>query len=859
MNVRSEIRRRSGSSADTDPPIPSQRPVSTTGNLPVPVNASRQEAVDKASQLPLPPPLPPKPAFARASAIPKPPPLPPKHESARAPRVIGPHQRPNRQSHNGQVVAAEFAARGEAPYVSYGAGLAESSAKSSSHRRLQSLSTKEDTTNLTTSSSSAFLPVAAAEHRRASSVPIPFPPPPCTLRECGMTRLFARGKTDSKDLLSAGQPSSVATGIDKVRVPKSSRAEVEVGAASIEKSRNPVDLDKFFYDDSDEPVRCSQYQGLRQGGEVWAVVDHVVNASDAKSPEWLTAVELLVGMIVSAAIESIETGNGILLEVVRRMKKGSTDIRAGIFTLLLNIGAQASFAGGVWRDVERIALSVFSRVVEEMDVEGIETAWNRGRNLIEPNTTHTDFSEDAAYVWGTAIKCGIALLGGGRRFGDMTHAYVAAYDTHLQWSQSVSLKNSGPAVSLKALVALGKHIQPETHPVVERVIVGEGVWRGFRGSFDEEDDMIRMNVDEDKLYTAHGGVQEIIGLYIGCRSILSRRRLFALILEVAVARVLSRASSTGDSDMSVSEEQVNWLYALLRSNDAGDALVSTFRLGPHPDFVTDVLRHLLFEPLASSGPSASIVGRKRVNALSLADTTALPPRSGAESLLSSPAGYLSQEERCIIAAKEHRDAVVVANRLLHKKFVLGVLMQLESMAKSFSNQYRHNNSRDLLTLSGRVEAKVSEIRLHGRSSSLRTSKQIWLSLHAVIVSELSENEICPREIISVIEKLFSVILRPNPFSSVLTEGADCEPDALLAGERRVLWHTSAESAELLTSLLRVSTKCGNTKYVSDLRQSLVEILGCSTACIHRASEFVDDKDDLVAYRARCIGSFASRP
>jgi hypothetical protein len=62
----------------------------------------------------------------------------------------------------------------------------------------------------------------------------------------------------------------------------------------------------------------------------------------------------------------------------------------------------------------------------------------------------------------------------------------------------------------------------------------------FLGSFEQDDDVDGIQVDEDELSAAHGGVQAIIELYIRMRSLTAQRRLLYLILEVAVSRVHRR-------------------------------------------------------------------------------------------------------------------------------------------------------------------------------------------------------------------------------------------------------------------------------------------------------------------------------
>ena len=68
------------------------------------------------------------------------------------------------------------------------------------------------------------------------------------------------------------------------------------------------------------------------------------------------------------------------------------------------------------------------------------------------------------------------------------------------------------------------------------MVVCEGAFMGL--SEDEDDvDVVRIQIDEDKLYAIHGGVPTITGVYTREWFLTVRRRLLALILEVAISRV----------------------------------------------------------------------------------------------------------------------------------------------------------------------------------------------------------------------------------------------------------------------------------------------------------------------------------
>jgi hypothetical protein len=122
----------------------------------------------------------------------------------------------------------------------------------------------------------------------------------------------------------------------------------------------------------------------------------------------------------------------------------------------------------------------------------------------------------------------------------------------------------------------------------------------FLGSFEEDDDVDGIQVDEDELSAAgHGGVPAIIELYIRMRSLTAKRRLFYLILR---SGRLSRASTGACFECSQFEGKhalflasSDWPYGFLRANDGGDVMVKVFRVGPERTFVMDSPRHFLFQ------------------------------------------------------------------------------------------------------------------------------------------------------------------------------------------------------------------------------------------------------------------------
>jgi hypothetical protein len=574
-----------------------------------------------------------------------------------------------------------------------------------------------------------------------------------------------------------------------------------------------------------------------------AVVDQVVDGHPVGSKRWRSALEVLVGVVVNACIDDAESGTVLLNDVTKRMRRGDASMRAAVFALLFNVAIQSAFAGPAWRVVEKIVLGVFSTVVENMEVLHVK----EGDSLTRPkrdDDTH-EIKGDSQCVWDNALKCFFALAAGGSR-----NSNLATGGIEKKMGRSCGRPTcSGSVITLGAMVALARHISPKTHPCVERILIGDGLWRGFRGDFEEDDDAIRVNVDEDSLYAQYGGADAISEVYARVRSLTARRRLFALILEVAVSRVHKRACASS-LDVEVNwEEQANWLYGLLRAYDAGDAMVTIFRLGPEPAFVIDTLRHMLFEPLAANSSGSCVLNAAGSGASGRGDEKL---RSSIFPQDSTVTGHSSVEMKLWAAANDHRTSVIAANRAMYKPFVIGVLMELESMAIAFQKNPRRCDVRNPNDRVYELEAKVITLRSEGLSKSLRSLRQVWQGLHSS-VSKLAHRAADENEIIMIIDAVLSIALLPGAYRNMLSESADYEAEALLSSERRVLAHGSCvEGVKTLVQLLHLANLDPGSRYLSEQRQCLVELLGSSQDQGQLARQFREDPDPFVAHRAAVI-------
>jgi hypothetical protein len=707
-----------------------------------------------------------------------------------------------------------------------------------------------------------------------------------------MSQLFVRGRAESKDFstLQAKQSASPRNGnrpfalnrSASAIVPLSTAFDVEFGAAGIARQRTrDAGFSKVeaLYVDGSLPCAalCGGYPGSQPGGEMWSVVEQVVNAPDVSARSWFLALEVLIGIVINATVDNFDTGHGLCTEVVRRMQERPPPVAAGIFTFLTNLGAQAVFAGQQWRDVECMVISIFNDVVEAADrkcpvwssIWGCDAsaAMDSGSDGVycvrddSGGVVNAGGCRTHALFWERALKCATALLGSRSLCGNIAIAVTPGKQLPpdsprrilVPWIPGRGLDASGAVVSLHALVALARHMPPSTHPAVERLIVGDGVWRGFRGAFEEDDDMIRPTIDEDRTYSAVGGVHTVIGLFVQCRSITTRRRMFALIAEVAVARALERSQTLRARELPATEDDANSLFSILRAYDAGDALATAFRLGPGPSFVMDILRHILFEPLSAKTSAPVPLLAAGAGGSGFADNFPGEGRRPTNFMLGQGpvvCSILSADNKELHARKELRLATIAANKVLHKRFVLNVLIELESMARSYSSGRASHRASGGLHIAEVVEMTIAGLRREGRANSLRSVRHVWHTLHDALMDRLSDDQLCCGDAITVIEQVLSVALLPFPFSNIASEGYDSEGEALLGGERRLIGCTSSiEAADLIAGLLRASTPLIGARYVSELRQSLIEILSTSGSSSARLPLFVDDADPMVAYRA----------
>lgn len=691
-----------------------------------------------------------------------------------------------------------------------------------------------------------------------------------SLRELGLSKAFSRGRGDSREISTifgfsrnSGDPGrsssavtstlhdgSVSPFASRFSVPRCTPFDARVGASGINAKRKKHDdtTTARKIEGPPDPIEV-EAAGRNGSHELNALLDHAYSAPSAL-PDNDAVLQRIAGHVVGTAFDDIGRAAHQLSDISTKMLSRGGHVSASFFRLLQSIVTRTPYASDQFRDVEWLTVATLSRAVKEMDRrEEADAGWGRMSHLgvAADRRTLTDIDDKHDEAWESALECGVFLL------TDASVRHVATHDAPYTSGDGprIGIDRRRAALELHALVALTRHILPRTHPRIERVLVGESVWHGFRGSFEEDDDVIRSNVDEDAVYASHGGIQAIIDLYIRVRSLVARRRMFALILEVAVSRVRSRAANAGDSELVASPEQVNWLYGLLRANDAGDAFVPLFRSGPDSSFVMDVVRHLLFEPLSASSAGSNILAaaQRTSQQLESARDDAWPnDYSGGAHLQSG----LDLNSRTVTAAHAHRDGVVVANGLLHKRFVLSTLMQLETMARTSARQFQDRPLHVETTAAEEIEAKLCDFRRDGRSGTLRSSRPIWQGLLPLVQNfvRLDRSE---ADIITTIENMFSVLLLPMPFASSLSESVDTEAEALLAGERRMLAHsTSAESAELLVLMLHMSSTCRPGDYVSELRQGLLEYLGASPAKGYLVEQFANDEDAYVAYRARVI-------
>lgn len=801
-----------------------------------------------------PPPLPPKPSYARGPDLPRPappPPLPPKPDSARAPRLPELPPRPVKTPSLSASPVGSDSARANAnrarrqqdvslplppflppprrplPPLPPGAVPGE--------RRLNDSWTETVPVALDgllaqtefpqppeRSIFSECVPAAATEALNEGgplanaaigeisaldppTFEVPMPPPPHSFCDCAVATLFPPPTAEFLSVRST--PAGVAS--THFRLSPESLDDVHAGSISIERKRargtraNPHARGA--------PVPWRPYVGEEPGAEVWTVLNEVVNVRSVSSPEWSIAAQLLVGFVISASLDSYEAGHGLLSEIVRRMRASTyTALRAAVFTVLINVFGQISFTsadGGATNSIEKVAADVLSEVLVVMD--GVEQ---------DPS------------VWEKATRCMLLFVNGNDW---MLHC----------------------AISTEALIALTLHLDPLLHPDVDHILIADGLCHRFGQGKNAKP---RHDVDEVSMYAATGGARVLLDLYVHTASLSARRRLFRLIVEVAVSRAFSLdegLQKAGDV-----EKQTEWLVVLLESHDVGNAMVLTFRFGSRPNFVMDTIRRLLFAPLMSTASSKGDGQSQNRSGLKV------PVNTFGEKLASQDFSDSHENDSAAkaryVATTLYTRAVRAANHLLHKRFVLSVLCELEKMAEAHSRRYatieehRHAEEWAILQDAGR---QLYAMRDAGHAISQRTVTQELQKLFTAVAGFVTLGA-SPESVIRLADLVLeSFLVAPmfSSFASGMNENAVCNSAAslFLAGRRLVARDMVARAnPAMFVNLLKLLEHSWQRRHVSEVRQCLIELIGVVPERASMLTDFSHDPDAAIVYRASLLYS-----
>lgn len=553
------------------------------------------------------------------------------------------------------------------------------------------------------------------------------------------------------------------------------------------------------------PIPWNFYNGTKKNHEVWNVLREYLTNVSLKSHGRARALQLLTGYVVSACLESTDVGIGVLSEIVRRMRGAERSERDGsVFTLLINIASHTSFVQRAsWHSVEHVTRKVFSDVVEGM----------HGR-------------QDDNVMWERALRCFIVLL--------------KASDQH-----------PSNDISTKCIMALSLHIGDLTHADVGHVLISNGLCHRLRRS--REDGDVWTTLDENVLEEI-GGIDTITTLFVDTTSTSATRDLFSIIFDVAVIDTVTVMTSDSEDTL---REQAAALKSYLRSHEMSILFAHTFRVGPWPSFVLDVLRLLLFRPLSHPSHSSGTHS------------------DGSEQLAASRAAFQEQAESAD-GSNASNDAVTLFRtssskylamvrafvKCLNKTFCLQVLQRLGKMAErqSFllSQRESMNHPREWKLLR-EIDIEIQKFLYCGDGKS-SVSLDSVLSSICIATQKLTSVRSSMRGTVKMMELVIEFFTIKMPFSAPCgLLGSEASIDSVakqfLRGRivtvRDLLTRTKPEIFE---QLLFASRERVPTKRVSENRQCLVEMLGVSKSNVNLLRQFIDDDDPAVAYRASEIVS-----
>lgn len=778
---------------------------------------------DAAGLKPKPPPLPPKPGFARASAFPSPgspPPLPPKPDNVRGEKLADFTQTNRFPVGTAQVPAPASSELSEFVQVpsytppptrppppiprsdrkpSYGE---EGSWVPSNLDNLDERSQVDPPQPPEPTIISDWEPIKSSVGINEAStqsltdqqpsLTLPLPPPPYTAQDHNLSSLFPPVPSSSEH-----EEQDLA---DKfVFLSAESAEDSEIGALVLSRERHKRKVDHKLLRPS--PIQWQLYTRREPGGEIWSVLHEYLTNTFLKVKGRNRALQLLTGYVVGACLASTEAGTGLLSEIVRRMRGAERSERDGsIFTLLLNIGAHASFVHrSSWVSVEEVARKVFSNVVEEM----------HGR-------------QDDDVMWERALRCYLVLL-------------------------RSSNKRPSDQISSSCLAALSLHIGDLTHTDVDHVLITEGLCPRLQR---QRDDMApAVNIDYNCLEQI-GGIETVLMLYADTASLSARHSLFRVMYDFAVLKCLEGLST---DDIEILKDHIVTFRALLETYEMADCFVHTFRVGPWPEFVMDTIRAILFYPLCTESQD-SLIGR---TAEDIHNSGAAVLQEKTESLSLSDtrlSGTIGRAYRT--SATKHLDSIRAMVKLLDKPFCLRVLRQLQGMAEEqaclLSQREAMHFAREWKILCD-LEIQLRRF-FHARHTNTVGFLAETLTKMCAAAVDMTSGRSNLRGVLKFSEMVIEFFTVRPPFSRGRAMVPQTEVDStckmFLKGRLLVSRELLGKIDPSIFTLLLNATKTKiQSRRLSECRQCLVEILGSTRDNDSLLQTFVDDDDAAVGYRA----------
>lgn len=548
------------------------------------------------------------------------------------------------------------------------------------------------------------------------------------------------------------------------------------------------------------PIQWRPYDAQESGGEAWSVLQEYLTNESLKTHGRNRALQLLTGYVVGACLESREAGMGLLSEIVRRMRGAERSERDGsIFTLIVNIAAHASFVQELqWASVENVARCVFSNVVEEM----------HGR-------------QDDDVMWERALRCYLLLL---------------------------KSSNSRPSdeISSRCLAALALHIGDLTHTDVDHVLITEGICARLQSP--REDRVPAVALDYRCLEEI-GGLETVLTLFADTPSLSARHALFRVIYDAATLACLENIP---ENEVDILRDHIVTFRALFETYEMADCIVHTFRVGPSPNFVMDIMRILLFDPLSSeSFDSLTVHGveeRQHNERKVLQEKT--ESQSFSDTRLS---GTIGRQYRS--SASKHTFSTRALVRLLDKPFCLRILQQFEKMAskqaKLLSQRETVHAAREW-KITCDIERQLQFFVFGNEKSRGRYVSDIVTKIYVAVV-DITSGRANLKSVVQIIEMIIEFFTVKPPFAkrrgvmqtAVVESAARLFLKGQLIVSKALLSYANPSIFTLL--LLATRTKVSRCR-VSECRQCLVEFLGSKTAA-EMLQPFCDDADAHVAYRA----------